>query len=131
MLLEWLFISYLYERDHLQQVLMTYGLILVFEELRSILVDNDVHGVPVPPWLAGSIAAGRPDAVPGVSARDLGRMPRRGRAAVLRHRAHAARHDDPRGQLEPRDGRSRSASTSSSSIASCSRPASRWRCWRG
>jgi branched-chain amino acid transport system permease protein len=57
-LLEWLFVSYLYKRDHLQQVLMTYGLILVFEELRSILVDNDVHGVPVPPWLAGSIALG-------------------------------------------------------------------------
>jgi branched-chain amino acid transport system permease protein len=57
-LLEWLFISYLYRRDHLQQVLMTYGLILVFEELRSILVDNDVHGVPVPPWLAGSFALG-------------------------------------------------------------------------
>ena len=53
-LLEWLFVSYLYERDHLQQVLMTYGLILVFEELRSILVDNDVHGVPVP---TGSVAA--------------------------------------------------------------------------
>ena len=52
--LEWLFVSYLYERDHLQQVLMTYGLILVFEELRSILVDNDVHGVPVP---NGSTAA--------------------------------------------------------------------------
>ncbi|HQR10832.1 MAG TPA: branched-chain amino acid ABC transporter permease, partial [Casimicrobiaceae bacterium] len=51
--LEWVFISYLYQRDHLQQVLMTYGLILVFEELRSILVDNDVHGVTVPPWLAG------------------------------------------------------------------------------
>jgi branched-chain amino acid transport system permease protein len=49
--LEWLFVSYLYERDHLQQVLMTYGLILVFEELRSILVDNDVHGVPVPNWV--------------------------------------------------------------------------------
>jgi branched-chain amino acid transport system permease protein len=57
-LLEWLFISYLYERDHLQQVLMTYGLILVFEELRSILVGNDVHGVPVPSWLAGSIQLG-------------------------------------------------------------------------
>ena len=56
--LEWLFISYLYERDHLQQVLMTYGLILVFEELRSILVGNDVHGVPVPPVLAGSIQLG-------------------------------------------------------------------------
>ncbi len=56
--LEWVFISYLYERDHLQQVLMTYGLILVFEELRSILVGNDVHGVPVPPVLAGSIQLG-------------------------------------------------------------------------
>jgi branched-chain amino acid transport system permease protein len=54
-LLEWLFFSYLYEREHLQQVLMTYGLILVFEELRSILVGNDVHGVPPPPLLAGSI----------------------------------------------------------------------------
>ncbi len=30
--LEWAFYSYLYEREHLQQVLMTYGLILVFEE---------------------------------------------------------------------------------------------------
>jgi branched-chain amino acid transport system permease protein len=57
-LLEWGFVSYLYERDHLQQVLMTYGLILVFEELRSILVDNDVHGVPVPPWLGGSVQLG-------------------------------------------------------------------------
>ena len=57
-LLEWAFFSYLYQRDHLQQVLMTYALILVFEELRSILVGNDVHGVPVPQWLAGSIPLG-------------------------------------------------------------------------
>jgi len=56
--LEWVFFSYLYEREHLQQVLMTYGLILVFEELRSILVGNDVHGVPMPDWLSGSIAIG-------------------------------------------------------------------------
>ena len=56
--LEWAFFSYLYQRDHLQQVLMTYGLILVFEELRSILVGNDVHGVPLPGWLAGSFALG-------------------------------------------------------------------------
>jgi branched-chain amino acid transport system permease protein len=53
--LEWLFFSFLYEREHLQQVLMTYGLILVFEELRSLAVGDDVHGVPVPPALAGSI----------------------------------------------------------------------------
>ena len=56
--LEWAFYSYLYTREHLQQVLMTYGLILVFEELRSIIVGNDVHGVPVPSWLNGSVALG-------------------------------------------------------------------------
>ncbi|MEO7150974.1 MAG: branched-chain amino acid ABC transporter permease [Burkholderiaceae bacterium] len=54
-LLEWVFYSYLYEREHLQQVLMTYGLILVFEELRSLLVGDDVHGVAVPPLLSGSL----------------------------------------------------------------------------
>ena len=53
--LEWAFFSRLYKRDHLQQVLLTYGLILVFEELRSILVGNDVHGVEVPAALGGSI----------------------------------------------------------------------------
>jgi branched-chain amino acid transport system permease protein len=54
--LEWAFFSYLYEREHLQQVLMTYGLILVFEELRSMLVGDDVHGVTVPEWLNGALA---------------------------------------------------------------------------
>ena len=47
------------------QVLITYrsrrddkGLILIFEELRSILVGDDVHGVAAPEWLNGSIALG-------------------------------------------------------------------------
>ena len=56
--LEWAFFSFLYERDHLQQVLMTYGLILVFEEVRSILVGDDVHAVATPAWLSGGIALG-------------------------------------------------------------------------
>jgi branched-chain amino acid transport system permease protein len=56
--LEWVFFSYLYEREHLQQVLMTYGLILVFEELRSLLVGDDVHGVKPPPLLAGTLPLG-------------------------------------------------------------------------
>ncbi|HTT10095.1 MAG TPA: branched-chain amino acid ABC transporter permease [Burkholderiaceae bacterium] len=56
--LEWGFFSLLYEREHLQQVLMTYGLILIFEELRSIIVGDDVHGVATPDWLSGSIALG-------------------------------------------------------------------------
>jgi branched-chain amino acid transport system permease protein len=56
--LEWAFYSYLYGREHLQQVLMTYGLILVFEELRSMLVGDDVHGVKPPEMLAGLLPLG-------------------------------------------------------------------------
>jgi branched-chain amino acid transport system permease protein len=56
--LEWAFYSYLYDREHLQQVLMTYGLILVFEELRSLLVGDDVYGVKAPPVLAGVLPLG-------------------------------------------------------------------------
>jgi branched-chain amino acid transport system permease protein len=55
MLLEWLFIRHLYKRDHLQQVLLTYGLILIFSELRSILWGDDVHSVAVPALLSGSV----------------------------------------------------------------------------
>ena len=56
--LEWAFFSFLYQRDHLQQVLMTYGLILVFEELRSMLAGDEVHGVAAPGWLSGSVPLG-------------------------------------------------------------------------
>ncbi len=55
MALEWLVIRRFYERDHLYQVLLTYGLILVFEELRSMIWGDDVHGVPVPELLNYSI----------------------------------------------------------------------------
>lgn len=53
--LEWLLFRHLYRRDHLDQVLLTFGLILIFEEVRSILVGDDIHGVAVPQWLSGSI----------------------------------------------------------------------------
>ena len=56
--LEWAFFSFLYAREHLQQVLMTYGLILVFEEVRSLLVGDEVHGVDIPPFLAGTLPLG-------------------------------------------------------------------------
>lgn len=45
----------LYKRDHLDQVLMTFGLILVIDSLRSIAWGNDVHSVAIPQILAGSI----------------------------------------------------------------------------
>ncbi len=56
MAIEWLLIRRLYRLGHLQQVLLTYGLILIVEELRSIVWGDDVHSVPVPALLSGSIA---------------------------------------------------------------------------
>jgi branched-chain amino acid transport system permease protein len=55
MVLEWLLIRRLYERDHLYQVLLTYGLILVFEEAQHRSWGDDPHGVPVPALLSQSI----------------------------------------------------------------------------
>jgi branched-chain amino acid transport system permease protein len=48
-------IRVLYKRDHLYQVLLTYGLILIFNEAQKMLWGNDPHSVPVPAFLAGSI----------------------------------------------------------------------------
>jgi branched-chain amino acid transport system permease protein len=56
--LEWAFFSFLYRREHLQQVLMTYGLILVFEEARSLLVGDEVHGVKPPDSLSATLPLG-------------------------------------------------------------------------
>ena len=55
LLLETAIFSRLYKRDHLYQVLLTFGLILIFEELRSIAFGDDVHGVAVPELLNFSI----------------------------------------------------------------------------
>jgi len=53
--LEWLLFRHFYQRDHLDQVLLTFGLIYIFEELRSMLWGDDVHGVPIPELLSASI----------------------------------------------------------------------------
>ncbi len=48
-------ITVLYEREHLDQVVLTYGLILVLNELQRILFGTDVQGVPVPEQVQGSL----------------------------------------------------------------------------
>ncbi len=50
----WLFRRF-YQRDHLDQVLLTFALILLFEEARSLLLGNDFHSVPVPAMLDFSV----------------------------------------------------------------------------
>ena len=46
---------YFYAREHLDQVLLTFALILLFEEARSLLVGNDFYSVPVPSLLDFSV----------------------------------------------------------------------------
>ncbi|MBU3738108.1 MAG: branched-chain amino acid ABC transporter permease [Rhodoferax sp.] len=53
--LEWLLFRHFYHRSHLDQVLLTFGLIYIFEELRSMLWGDDVHGVKVPELLGASL----------------------------------------------------------------------------
>ena len=45
-------------RDHLDQVLLTYGLILIFDELAVILWGKDVQPAEIPLWLRGNINLG-------------------------------------------------------------------------
>ena len=55
LLLEKLLFRFFYHRDHLDHVLLTFGLIYIFEESRSLLWGDDVHGVEIPAQLAASI----------------------------------------------------------------------------
>jgi branched-chain amino acid transport system permease protein len=55
LVLEKLLFRHFYRRDHLDQVLLTFGLIYIFEELRSILWGDDVHGVKIPELLSASL----------------------------------------------------------------------------
>jgi branched-chain amino acid transport system permease protein len=54
-LLERFLFRYFYKREHLDQVLLTFALILLFEEGRSLLVGNDFYSVPIPNALDFSI----------------------------------------------------------------------------
>ncbi len=54
-LLEKLLFRHFYHRSHLDQVLLTFGLIYIFEELRSMVWGDDVHSVGVPAALDWSL----------------------------------------------------------------------------
>ena len=61
MLVEVLVLRRLYKKDHLDQVLATFGLIMFFNELTRIMWGRQPLFMDVPPWLAGSI-----ELIPGV-----------------------------------------------------------------
>jgi len=54
-LLERILFRHFYHRDHLDQVLLTFGLIYIFEELRSLLWGDEVHAVQMPAALDWAI----------------------------------------------------------------------------
>ncbi|HEY5789751.1 MAG TPA: branched-chain amino acid ABC transporter permease [Gammaproteobacteria bacterium] len=53
--IERLAIARLYQRDHLYQVLLTYGLILILNECQKIFWGSNFYSVPIPGPLSGSI----------------------------------------------------------------------------
>ncbi len=55
MLLERFLFRRFYHREHLDQVLLTFALILLFEEGRSAIAGNDFHSVAVPRFLDLSV----------------------------------------------------------------------------
>ncbi|MFZ0458200.1 MAG: branched-chain amino acid ABC transporter permease [Rhodoplanes sp.] len=54
-LIEWLFIRHLYGRDHLQQVLLTFALILIFNDMQRVVWGTRPHSVPSPSYLSASV----------------------------------------------------------------------------
>ena len=54
-LLERFLFRHFYKREHLDQVLVTFALILIFEEMRALLAGNDFHSIPIPAALDFSV----------------------------------------------------------------------------
>lgn len=54
-LLEWSLFRHFAKREHLDQVMLTFALILLAEELRWLVAGNDFHSVPVPAMLDFSV----------------------------------------------------------------------------
>ncbi|WP_249977624.1 branched-chain amino acid ABC transporter permease [Vreelandella olivaria] len=55
LVIERLFLDTLYKRDHLYQVLLTFGMILVLNEAQRIIWGGNVHSVPIPAPFDSSI----------------------------------------------------------------------------
>lgn len=62
-LLEWSLVRRLYQRDHLSQVLATYGLILVFDAVAHMIWGAAGAAIPLPAALNGQVTVG-PATVP-------------------------------------------------------------------
>lgn len=57
-LIERVFMRRFYKRDHLEQVLATFGLVLCFESGAKFLWGPSGRSVPLPSWLSGEVSLG-------------------------------------------------------------------------
>nr|WP_221246472.1 branched-chain amino acid ABC transporter permease [Paracoccus denitrificans] len=55
---EWLIVRHFYKRDHLDQVLVTFGLVLCADTAVKYLWGPQGLSVPLPAWLGGQVALG-------------------------------------------------------------------------
>ena len=94
------------EREHLDQVLLTFALILLFEEARAGLLDNQFHSVAVPTALDFSVRITADFAYSAYRIAVPRHLSRHCRTDVRMRRAHPRRFGDPRRRRERRDGRS-------------------------
>ena len=127
LLLETVFVRLLYGRDHLAQVLLSFGLILVIDEIGNCCSARTSTRWRRRRGLSGSIQLTDNLSYPVyrlaicvfclvVAGRDL-----------PGHHPHQNRHDRARGRREPRDDPRARHQRSIASTAMCSRSASRWR----
>lgn len=55
LIIEYGLVKFLYQRDHLDQVLATFGLILCFDTIVQIVFGTEGINVPLPDWLSGQV----------------------------------------------------------------------------
>ena len=105
MLVEVVALRALYHRDHLDQVLATFGLILFFNELVAIIWGRGALYASLPGWLHGHIElfTGSRYPVYRVAIIVVGLLD--GARSLVRRDSHAPRHADPRRRHQPRHGR--------------------------
>jgi ABC-type branched-subunit amino acid transport system permease subunit len=96
MLVEVIALRTLYDRDHLDQVLATFGLILFFNELVAIIWGRASLFASPPSWLAGHVELFTGSRYP------LYRLVILGVGLVVRRRALVRGHPHPPGHADPR-----------------------------
>jgi branched-chain amino acid transport system permease protein len=103
---------HLYKRDHLEQVLLTYGLILIFEQCAACWWATTCMASPSRPSSSASIQLTEVMSYPVYRLAISAVCIVLAGGAVLPDPAHPPGHDDPRRQRRPRPWSSRWASTS-------------------